>query len=59
MCIIDNQSHPVNTLIEGITASLEEKLEKTSEVDNNIHIFNKQLKISKLVLIYNFLSYLA
>lgn len=24
MCIIDNQNNPVNTLIEGITASLEE-----------------------------------
>ncbi|CAD8203811.1 unnamed protein product [Paramecium octaurelia] len=37
MYIIDNQIKPVNTLLEGITVSLEEQLEKTSEIDQQTH----------------------
>ncbi|CAD8102562.1 unnamed protein product [Paramecium primaurelia] len=48
MCIIDNQSRPVNTLIEGITVSLEEQLQKISEIDQQTHIYKKTQKIFKL-----------
>ena len=33
MCIIDNNNNPVNTLTEGIKASLEEQFTKFSDFD--------------------------
>ncbi|CAD8118826.1 unnamed protein product [Paramecium sonneborni] len=48
MCIIDNQSKPVNTLLEGITVSLEAQIEKISETDQQTHLYKKTSRISKL-----------
>jgi len=38
MCNIDNQNNPINHLMEGIKASLEEQVEKKSEIDSQTHL---------------------
>ena len=33
MCVIDNQSNPINDLMEGIKAGLQDSVEKLSPLD--------------------------
>ncbi|KAM3136181.1 hypothetical protein pb186bvf_011640 [Paramecium bursaria] len=48
MCIIDNNNNPVNTLTEGIKASLEEQFTKFSDFDKQEHVYKRVNRISKL-----------
>ena len=48
MCIIDNEAKPVNTLVEGIKASLEGQLFKNSQLDNQNHLYSREQRIKKL-----------
>ncbi len=49
LCIIDNQSNPINHLHEGISAGLDEDFYKLSELDNQNHKYSKISRIFKLV----------
>ncbi|EGR34188.1 ubiquitin specific peptidase, putative [Ichthyophthirius multifiliis] len=48
MCTIDNQNNPINQLTEGINISLQETVQKNSQLDNQTHSFSKITRIKKL-----------